>query len=165
MLNIYPVITYDRHNIIDISKRFAITNIESDRSKKIYFWYTIRGWKSPENIAYDFYGSCDYVWVILALNNVIHPINDWLLTDEELREFIENKYDKDMYEAHHYEKDGILYTPSRIKNDQELLIPNGAKKVTNYEYEVERNESKRRIKILYPELLSTMEHEVRALFK
>ena len=105
------------------------------------------------------------MWVILALNNVIHPINDWILTDEELREFIENKYGKDMDEAHHYEKDGILYTPSRIKNDPERLIPNGAKKVTNYEYEVGRNESKRRIKILYPELLSTMEHEVRALFK
>ena len=169
MLNVYPVITYDNNNIIDISKRFAITNIDTYRSKDIYFWYTIQGWKSPENIAYDFYGNCDYVWVIMALNNVIHPINDWLLSDEELRSYIEKEYENEekyigekygIYGIHHYEKDGILYT-----SKEGLDNTNGLIAVTNYEYEVARNEKKRRIRILYPELLSTIEHEVRALFK
>jgi hypothetical protein len=174
MLNVYPVITYDENKIIDISKRFAITNIDTERSKDIYFWYTIQGWKSPENIAYDFYGSCDYVWVIMALNNIIHPIQDWLLSDEELRTYVEKEYTNEekykgdsygIYGIHHYEKDGIIYAPPLDRNDKGILIPSGAREVTNYEYEVAKNEKKRRIRILRPELLSTIEHEVKALFR
>ena len=64
-----------------------------------------------------------------------------------------------------------LFT-SRTKNEniihtskEGLENTNGLVTVTNYEYEVARNEKKRRIRILYPELLSTIEHEVKALFK
>jgi hypothetical protein len=166
MLNAYPIINYDNCNIIDISKRFSITNIDTVRSKEIYFWYTIQGWKSPENIAYDFYGSCDYVWVILSLNNIVHPIKDWLLSDEELRIFIEKKYENKkiypdgIYGIHHYEKDGVLCTSKEGLDNTHGLVA-----VTNYEYEVAQNEKKRRIRILHPELLSTIEHEAKALFK
>lgn len=173
MLDVYPVITYNDHTMIDISKRFAVTNIETDNSKSIYFWHVIKGWKSPENVAYDFYGSCDYVWVLLSLNNVINPVDDWLLSDEELRLRMEEKYGNKLYDVHHYEKDGIMYAypldntgkPILTSKERVEMIPSDATPVSNYEYEYERNEKKRRIKILYPELLSTIEHEVRSLFK
>lgn len=164
MINEYPIITYDSYNIVDISKRFAIKNIDGNLSKNIYFWYTITTWESPENIAYDFYGSCDYVWVILTLNNIIHPVRDWLLDTDELNQYIENKYGDAMYDVHHYEKDGILYAPPHFKTDMISLIPPGVIKVTNYDYEFLENEKKRNIRVLYPELLSTIKHEVKALF-
>lgn len=163
MLNEYPIITYDSYNIVDISKRFALKNIDSDYTKNIYFWHTLTTWKSPENIAYDFYGSCDYVWVILTLNNIIHPVRDWLLDTDELKQFIENKYGDEMYDVNHYEKDGILYSPPKFKQDTSL-IPIGATVITNYDYEFLENEKKRKIRVLYPELLSTITHEVKALF-
>lgn len=160
MFDIYPKILYNNSNIIDISKRFVITNIETNFTKPIFFWHTIKGWKSPENVAYDFYGSCDYVWILFVLNNVVHPIDDWLLSDEELRQRIEKKYGLNAHKVHHYERDGILYASKEGLEDT-----NGLTFMTNYEYEVEQNERKRKIKVLYPYLLSTIEQEVRKLFK
>ena len=159
MLNVYPVIEYNNHNIIDISKRFSITNIDSNKSKNIYFWHTIKNWKSPENIAYDFYGSCDYVWVILALNNIVNPFTDWLLSEEEIKQYIKDTYGSDMYKAHHYEQNGLYYTSKPDASNGPIT------EINNYEYAILENEKKRNIKILYPHLLSTIEHEVKALFK
>ena len=159
MFNIYPVTSLNGDKILDISKRFIVKNIDSDYAKSIYFWYTINNWKSPENIAYDFYGSCDYVWVILCLNNIINPFEDWLFSDDELKKKIQKTYGAKMYDVHHYELNGVLYrTKPEISSNTNFKI------VTNYEYEIEQNEKKRNIKILYPSLLSTIEHEVRALF-
>ena len=159
MFNIYPIINYNDDKIIDISKRFVITNIETNLSKDIYFWYTIKNWKSPENIAYDFYGSCDYVWVILTLNNIINPFNDWLFSDEEIKKIINEKYGSKLYDVHHYEQNGILYKerPSELEGYPTKII-------TNYDYEIQENEKKRKIKILYPHLLQQIENEVKALF-
>lgn len=159
MLNVYPVINYDNHAIIDISKRFIVKNIENEKSKNIYFWHTIKNWKSPENVAYDFYGSCDYVWVILALNNIVNPFKDWLYSDDEMKMYINDKWGTNMYKIHHYEQNGLKYTTR--PSDANGTITS----ITNYEYEIIENEKRRRIKVLYPHLLSTIEHEVKALFK
>jgi hypothetical protein len=161
MLNAYPVINYDNHNIIDISKRFIVTNIDSENSKNIYFWHTIKNWKSPENIAYDFYGSCDYVWIILSLNNIVNPFEDWLLSDEEIKQRIQDKWGGNMSKVHHYEQNGLYYQPSIKLNVADGPITT----ITNYEYEIIENEKKRTIKVLYPHLLSTIEHEAKALFR
>lgn len=160
MFNVYPVIDYDSSKIIDISKRFFVRNIDAVNSKNIYFWYMIRNWKSPENIAHDFYGSCDYVWVILALNNIVNPFEDWILSEEELKSYIVSKYGSKAYNVHHYEYNGILYTSMPDTGDFKNI-----KTISNYEYEVSVNEKKRLIKILYPELLPDIEQEVKALFK
>lgn len=159
MFNIYPVINYDNNKIIDISKRFVVTNIETDLSKNIYFWHTIKNWKSPENMAYDFYGSCDYVWIILSLNNIVNPFEDWLFSDEELKQRINEKYGSKLYDVHHYEQNGISYTtrPSELPGHPITAI-------TNYDYEIQENEKKRTIKVLYPHLLQQIENEVKALF-
>ena len=159
MFNVYPVINYDGESILDISKRFAIKNIDTEKSKDIYFWHIIKNWKSPENIAYDFYGSCDYIWVILALNNIVNPITDWLMAEDELKMYIEEKYGRQMYDIHHYEQNGLLYREKPLDSNGKIVT------ITNYEYEVLENEKKRAIKVLYPHMLSTIEHEVKALFK
>ena len=158
MLNVYPVINYAGDKIVDISKRFAVLNIENDKSKNIYFWHTIQNWKSPENVAYDFYGSCDYVWVILALNNIVNPFEDWLFSDEEIKQRIKTKYGSKMHDVHHYEQNGILYTSLPESNNGVIS------KITNYEYENLQNEKKRTIKVLYPHLLPIIEQEVKGLF-
>ena len=80
-MNEYPKITYGSDILTDISRRFIIENIKTSSSEDIYFDYLIKNWKSPENLAYDFYGSCDYVWAILIINNIVNPFDDWLLSD------------------------------------------------------------------------------------
>lgn len=166
MLNEYPKITYNGNRMTDISRRFYIENIETRYSKPIYFNYIIHNWIAPENLAYNFYGSCDYEWVILSLNNIVDPFRDWLMPDEYMRQYIEKKYGNDQYKTHHYIVDGLLYK-SIPKEDQ---LPNNGKlvhniqKVSNFTYEMEQNEKKRKVKLLYPELISSIENEVRKLF-
>lgn len=154
MLTEYKKISYDGDILTDISKRFTIKNIETKYSRDIYFEHIIENWKSPENIAYDFYGSCDYVWLILTVNNIVDPIGDWLLQDSEIKDFIIKKYGDTMYEPHHWEKDGVLYS-SKV---------DGAKSVSNWDYEMDKNEKKRKIRVIYPELVSLMEKEAKAMF-
>lgn len=155
MLTEYPIISYNGDIITDISRRFIIKNIETDYSRDIYFEYIIKNWKSPENIAYDFYGSCDYIWLVLVINNIVDPVKDWLLQDSEVKSLIIEKYGmENIYSPHHYEKNGIIYDH----------YESGSKLVTNYEYEVDLNEKKRKIKLIYPELVSTMESEAKKLF-
>ena len=157
MLKSYPVINYNNNKIIDISQRFFITNIENEKSKNIYFWHTIKGWKSPENIAYDFYGSCDYVWIILTINNIVNPFEDWLMSENEFMNYVREKYGDNMYDTHHYEIDDVLYPV-------DPLIPNRkARKISNLEYENRINEKRRRIKVVYPDLLSVIETEAKAM--
>lgn len=154
MLTEYKKISYNGDILTDISKRFIIKNIETNYSRDIYFEYIIENWKSPENIAYDFYGSCDYVWLILTVNNIVDPVGDWLLQDSEIKELIVKKYGDAIYDPHHWEKDGVLY-PS--------VVP-GAKAISNWEYEMDKNEKKRKIRVIYPELVSLMEKEAKAMF-
>lgn len=154
MLTEYKKISYNGDILTDISKRFIIKNIETNYSRDIYFEYIIENWKSPENIAYDFYGSCDYVWLILTVNNIVDPVGDWLLQDSEIKELIVKKYGDGIYDPHHWEKDGVLY-PSAV---------HGAKAVSNWEYEMDKNEKKRKIRVIYPELVSLMEKEAKAMF-
>lgn len=159
MFSAYPKIKYNDEILTDISRRFSIKNIDTDYSKDIFFYHIITNWKSPENLAYDFYGSCDYIWAITIVNNVVDPVEDWLLPDDEIKKRIERKYGKDMYKIHHYEYNGVIYPVSTL-ND----LPVGAKKVTNFDYENDINEKKRKVKIIYPELINTFKSQIIGLF-
>ena len=155
MLSAYPVVSYGKDILTDISRRFVIHNIDTDHSRNIYFEYMIKNWKAPEHIAYDYYGSCDYVWLVLVINNIIDPVNDWLLQDEELKQLVVQKYGREnTYGVHHYERDGIIYDH----------FVSGATMITNYEYENNINEQKRKIKIIYPEFVSEIEALVKKEF-
>ena len=72
---------------------------------------------------------------------------------------INEKYGSKLYDVHHYEQNGILYKerPSELEGYPTKII-------TNYDYEIQENEKKRKIKILYPHLLQQIENEVKALF-
>lgn len=156
MLETYPQINYNGDVLTDISRRFIIKNIKTRYSKDIFFEYLIENWKAPESIAYDFYGSCDYVWLVLVANNIVDPIGDWLLTDDEVKNLIVQKYGIDhIYDNHHWERDGVLYTSE---------VP-GSVAVTNYDYENDVNEKKRKILLVYPEIVASLEKEARSLFK
>lgn len=154
MMNEYPKITYGSDILTDISRRFIIENIKTSSSEDIYFDYLIKNWKSPENLAYDFYGSCDYVWAILIINNIVNPFEDWLLSDSEIKERIKSKYPNTMYDIHHYEKNGIIYAKE----------VDGAIPITNYDYEMDKNEKKRKIKVIYPEIVKNMEQSIKSVF-
>lgn len=153
MYSNYGTIEFNNELIQDITKRYVLLSESTSTGNSIFIDYIIKEWKSPENIAYDLYGSCDYVWVILLCNNIINPFEDWLRTAEELDEYIKNKYGDKADEIHHYEADGVLYW---------TRVP-GAQAITNSQYEYDRNEKKRKIKVAVPEVISRIEEMLRQI--
>lgn len=155
MIENYDTINYNGSSIKNISRRFVIESLNIKNTKDVYFEYLIKGWISPENLAYNFYGSCDEVWSIFVINNILNPYTDWLLEERELKDFIIDKYgETNIGNVHHYEKNNIIY--------KEFI--DGAVKVTNYEYEVDVNEKKRKVKLIYPEILETLKKELKDKF-
>ena len=142
MYNKYGTIKFNNKIIQDISTRFVL-NEKRNIGLNVFVDYIIKDWESPENIAYKLYGSCDYAWIILLANNIINPYTDWLLTNDELDEYISNKYGDKASDIHHYEANGLIYYEPVT----------GAVPITNSEYEYDKNEKKRKIYVVYPDAL------------
>ena len=71
MYESYGTIVFDGKVIQDITTRYTITAKTDSQNLPLFLDYIIKGWESPENIAYKLYGSCNYAWIILLSNNII----------------------------------------------------------------------------------------------
>lgn len=188
-----PEITYNGWQIRDISRRFVIKYIQSKHTKPYWFEHRLAGWKSMENVAYDFYGSCDYVWAIMIANNIVDPINDWLKTSDEVIAYACKKYGADrIHNAHHYEYEGVKYTTqsktlvdarktkaasgniipqdvydqivaSRI-NAITPVIVSDVEVISNIQWEIKQNEKKRVVNIIYPDLIDDIVRQMENLY-
>lgn len=109
--------------------------------------YDVQDGETPDIIAAKIYGNPQYHWVIMLANDRFDWRKDMPFDDQSLRRYLTAKYGDQINDVHHYENaDGLV-----VMSDAA-----GATPVTNYEYEVRLNESKRRIKIIAPELLSSI---------
>lgn len=111
----------------------------------LYDEYDIKDGETPEIIADRVYGSSQYHWIIMLCNQRYDYVEDFPLASAALDEYITAKY-PEPYATHHYEKDGFVV-------ESDVM---GSQPVTNYDYEDRINESKRRIKLISPHLLSSI---------
>lgn len=158
----------------------------------VYYDYDIQEQDTPEIIAHKYYGDINRFWMVLYCNQINDPLWDWPLNSSKFQKYVENKYPNTLDDVHHYE---IIKTKSiqnsLIEPDVEKIvcseeeynqiIPNQTmsytigsevviiditkRAVTNYEYELELNESKRSIKILNKEYAAQLEKEFVELMK
>lgn len=151
--NNFPVIYYDFEitpgnrtlmTITDITKNVRIRNALL-ANISLYDEYDIREGETPEIIAEKVYGNANYHWIIMLANQRYDYISDFPLPTYELEKFIEQKYGVgNSYAIHHYvDVNGNIV-------DQWAT---GAASVSNYTYEDNINESKRRIKLISPDLI------------
>ena len=54
----------------------------------LYDTYDVRDGESPESIAFKLYGSAEYHWVILYVNNIVDRYHDWPMSGQQFLEFI-----------------------------------------------------------------------------
>lgn len=116
----------------------------------VYDEYDIQDGETPEIISEKVYGSPLYHWVIMVINERFDYLNDWPMEQFALDEYITNKYGETKYDTHHYvDSNGFIVNSNNVNLQDEF----DATTVTNYDYELEVNESKRRIKIISQEIL------------
>lgn len=120
--------------------------------------YVISEGETPEGVAYAYYGSAFYHWVILIVNGIVDVRREWPLDLVEFEEFVADKY-VNINAVHHYE-DSVTGYIMDYDGLNPSLVP-----VTNYEYETEINEAKRPIRLLDPKYLQTFVSTFDALIK
>ena len=113
----------------------------------LYDHYDIRDGETPELIAERVYGSSQYHWVVMLCNEKYNYVDDFPLPIYNLEKHIDTKYGAKKYNTHHHvNANGYIVDSSQP----------GAVSVSNYDYEYNLNETKRRIKLISPSLLNTI---------
>jgi len=167
----YPQISYDISGtkpakvktVINLMERAKIKNVVLDDIIR-YFPYSIKENQRPDHVSDEVYGDVKYTWLIFLINDITDPIYDWPLGTREFGAYVKNKYGSlatAKSTIHHYEQilrtrveasgttDAI--TEARIIID-ETTYDTLAIDVRNikycYDWEVDRNEAKRDIKLI-----------------
>ena len=164
----FPKIDYDvtgdneTNQIQDIITRIAIRKGIRDRNA-LFPKYNIEDGETPEMIADIFYDQPQYHWIVLMMNKMFSRYYDWPLSNRELQAYTLDKY-SNINDRHHYEipqSSGNTTVKINIGNDN-TGHPT-ATAVSNIEYESERNEKKKQIKILDPQYISAFVAEYKTL--
>jgi len=126
--------------------------------------YQIADGARPDTVAEELYGRADLDWVVIISAGIVNIRNDWPLSDRDIYRFSEEKYGiEHLSDIRYYEttevKDsqGRLILPAGKVVDKTFTIPNPSNAldtlnpvagITNYEYEVMKNNNKRGIYVL-----------------
>jgi len=148
----------------------------------IFDKYQIPDGARPEIVAQELYGSTQYDWVVLITSGITRVRDQWPLSNRQVYDYAEEIYGEDLNAIHHYETKEVRDSQDRLilpagkvvdvdftisyydneklyTNDNSILgadvlyIANPVVGVTNYEYEVSKNNDKRSIYVLKPRYL------------
>ena len=124
--------------------------------------YDIKENETPEIVADRHHGSPYYHWIVMILNDVSDVYHDWPKPTRQLQKYVQTKYtDAQLSEVHHYE-----IAQSSGDTTIKIQVPqgtSGATTVTNYEYEVAKNDAKRSIDLLRNDYLGYFVDEFESL--
>ena len=136
---------------------------------------------TPDILASKLYNNTKYHWILLMVNNIVNPYEEWPRSDAELKEYVVTKYGSNAANStHHYSIVKIEHTDALtievltaldestvlkegLGDEPELIVDYDADRiadgsiipVTNFEYEYELNQEKRQIKVLRAEFVKT----------
>ena len=85
----------------------------------IFNKYEIEDDERPDQVADELYGDPFYDWVVLITANIINFQNEWPLTNQQLYDYVENKYGVEKMNATKYYKTKEI----RRKSDNTLILP------------------------------------------
>ena len=181
---LYPSFLSDKNsslNYVEVKNLFRRVKLRDDLQNVLTLFnkYEIPEGSRPELVAEEIYGSDELDWVVLLTAGIINVRDEWPLSDRDLYNYALNKYGYDELNAtRHYEttqvKDssGRLILPAGKVVDGNFTIPNPSTPtatlnpvvgISNYEYEVRKNDKKRSIYLLKPEYLQQFLNDMRQI--
>jgi hypothetical protein len=156
----------------------------------VYYSYDIQEGDTPEIVAYKYYGDSYRYWIVLFANELLDPQWSWPMDSTVFDSYMAEKYPSGnttttvySYEKKLTQTDNSTNTVtintidvnqteynSIIENTQTYSIGNSTVTVTTtkrivtiYDYELELNESKRKINILNSVYVDQMESQFKSL--
>lgn len=87
----HPIVTYNDRLVRNILLNARITReVLEDNSN--FYPYTLSDGEMPTHVAFNYYDSVDYVWLVFFSNNIIDPYTDWYKSQEQFNQYIDKKY-------------------------------------------------------------------------
>lgn len=153
------ILQYIRNPIIRYKLADTIKNYTA-----VYYPYTIREGESAQFIAKRYYGNVTLDWVLYFINEKYDPLFDWPLNYFSFEKVLRQKYGsipKAKQQIRHYEiqlrprkefGDGTFLEEEWVIVDQKTFLSHTPieqrREVTQYDWELRKNEEKREIKIM-----------------
>ena len=146
--------------------------------------YKIQGDDRPDNVAFEIYEDETLDWVVLLSNNILNVQTEWPLTQAAFNEFLIKKYGdiEKSNNIHHYETRELkndrgeivvrkgLTVPKNYKieyfdtkRNQYVVRTNEVDAITNYTYEVRKEEAKRNIYLIKSDYLELILEDINRL--
>tara|TARA_B100000795_G_C22628343_1_gene371616 strand:- start:116 stop:643 length:528 start_codon:yes stop_codon:yes gene_type:complete len=149
----FPTIPYDSVGNGDFKMVTNLLKRVSIRSKvkanvSVFDTYDVKEGETPEMIADKLYDDSQLHWIVLMMNNITDRYHQWPKNNNQFLAFIRDKYDNPQG-IHHYEI-------NQVSGDTTIKIDIGtdntdyptATPITNWNYEEERQDALRRIRLL-----------------
>ena len=164
----FPLIIYDSVGngnykvVTNLMKRVALrTKVRTNTL--LYDTYDVKEGETPEMLADKLYDDVNLHWIILYVNSITDRYHQWPLSSSQFLAFVNDKY-SDPDGTHHYE---ITQTSGDTKVIINIGSDNtshaGATLITNYEYEVSRQDTLRKIRLLNPTYVDQFVEEFESL--
>ena len=183
----FPTVTYNGKSAVNITRRTAIQQ-QLYSSPISFLSYTINDGEKPEDIALYYYEDIGKTWLIFMANNIIDPVSQWPLSNDNFNKMLIKKYSAQAKAINSsYVGNGVInWTQNtsltnnilwyknaennRITKDTYLLNADLGlittadwSPVRIYDYELELNENKRNIFLFNRAYASQAESELKEL--
>ena len=167
----YPQIDYNITGTAPPKFKTAINIMERAKLKNVimndivqYFPYSIPEAERPDITSFNIYGDVKFTWLIFLINDIHDPIYEWPLATRDLTNFVKDKYGSITVAKntiHHYEQivrtrveatgttDAIPEAKIEIDVTTYNALADADRNIVYcYNWELDRNESKRDIKLI-----------------
>ena len=172
----FPIIPYGStdgtvKNVTNLLRRVAIrTKVKSNSA--LFDTYDVKNGETPEIIADKLYDDSELHWVIMLVNDITDRYHQWPMRYSQFLQYVNDKYD-DVNAVHHYEisaTSGDTTKKIEVYNNSALYSGDTdfyatATTITNIEYEENRQDELRKIRLLDPKFISQFVEEFENLMK
>ena len=169
-----------------VKNLFKRVKIRQDILENLAYFtqYRVSGDDRPDNVAFEIYGDESFDWLVLLSNNIMSIQTEWPLSQAAFNEFLIKKYGsiEKTNNIHHYEtrelkndsgeivvRKGLIVPKNYkveyfdVRRNQNVVRTNEVDSVTNYVYEVRKEEKKRNIYLLKADYVELVLDDIQRL--
>ena len=168
----FPTIFYDANgdgtfkDVKNLLRRVGLRTLVKT-NVLLFDTYEVKAGETPEMIAHKLYGDSNLHWIILMINEVTDRYHQWPMTVPQFLDFINDKYDNPDG-IHHYETtqtSGDTKVKIEVFNEVDDDAYTGLTPITNREYEEDRQDKLRSIRLIDPKFIGQFVAEFQTLMK
>jgi hypothetical protein len=166
----FPLVEYNGTALRNILLKTSILD-EVFLDSTTFYEYLVEDGEKATHVAFNYYGSIDYVWLVYFSNRIKDPYFDWYLSNEEFEIFLAKKYGS-VTESQQEVVDWNLTVNGRVVStvsprtkqyyDDEGDLPEEYvfQPVYAYDVEFDKNEARRRIKLIDKKYATRISNEL-----